>query len=70
MNYDFKTLEILAAISKLEGEVNLLGLELRQVYDDKVKAIAEKRFEDAARFREKEVELANKIETLLGGSDK
>jgi hypothetical protein len=70
MNFGFKTLEILAVTSKLEGEVNLLGLELKQVYDDKVKAIAEKRFEDAARFREKEVELANKIETLLGVSDK
>jgi hypothetical protein len=70
MNYNFKTPEILAVTSKLEGEVNLLGLELKQVYDSKNKAIKEKRFEDAARHREKEVELANKLETLLGKVDK
>jgi len=60
-----KTPEIIAAALKLEGKAYELGLELQKAYDAKVKAIASKRFEDAARFREKEVELINKISILL-----
>lgn len=70
MNHDFKTPEILSVTDKLDGEPNKLGLELKLVYNSKRKAIKEKRFEDAARYREREVELANKLETLLGKVNK
>lgn len=66
MNQNFKTPELLIAAEKLEGELRRYSMELKQVYDAKNIAISAQRLEDAARHREKEVELANRLETLMG----
>jgi len=64
MIYNFKTPEILAAALKLDGKAHEHGLALQKAYENKIKAIADGRFEDAARFREREVEIIEKLKLL------
>lgn len=57
--------DIIKLALEYDGEIRALGLMLKAEHEDKLAAIAIKEYEIAARHREVEVRLMEKIKTLV-----
>ena len=66
LRYDFNTSELLERLKSKESTIyRNVGMALKDVHDALCKAIKEKRYEEAARFREQEVNYANRVIRML-----